>query len=256
MAYPAWDSGTSYAVGSIVSFNGLLYIATFYHDPANTDAPNVETGLHPSQPALFGLQRSWTIYSTLPTGYSASNFLPDVNILTKPIDPNDQYNFLGATVPGIYGNDQGIAQDYYPGTPNAPTSPCPVNKCILMVTTTNGPVYGNGFQEIKTIFNPVLGPGGYYIAGPTNDPDPDTLYVWWGIQATYGFRRSVTLYCDTFDDSPSPILLTQTFTPTDDNYNVGPATPIEWYAPGNESMTFTGYISFTLYSAYEIDGND
>ena len=256
MAYPAWDSGTSYPVNSIVSFNGLLYIATFYHDPANTDPPNVETGLHPSQPALFGLQRSWTLYSTLPTGYSASAFVPDVNILTKPIDPNDQYNYIGATVPGIYGNDQGVAQDYYTGTPNAPTSPCPANKCILMTASTNGSVYGNGFQEIRAIINPVLGPGGYYIDGPTNDPASDTLYVWWGIQAAYGFRRSVTLYCDTFDSSPSPILKTQTFTPTDNNYNVGAATPIEWYAPGNESMTFTGYISFTLYSAYEIDGND
>jgi hypothetical protein len=190
----------------------------------------------------------------LPTGYSASVFVPDVNILTKPIDPNDQYYSVGNIVPGIYGNDQGFSRDYYPGTPNAPTTPCPANKCILMVT--DGPVYGITFQELRTITNPVLGPGGYYIDGPTNYPATDTLYVWWGIQAAYGFRRNVTLYCDTFDSSSNPILQTQTFTPTDDNYNVAQATPIEWYAPGNQSVTFTGYIGLTLYPAYEIDGND
>jgi hypothetical protein len=255
MPYPVWDNSTSYPVNTIVSFNGLLYIATFYHNPASNSPPNVETGLHPSNPGLFGLQRSWTLYSTLPTGYSASDYVPDVNILTKPVDVNDQYNFLGATVPGIYGNDQGIAQDYYPGTPNATTTPCPANKCILMVT--NGLVYGNSFQEIRSIMNPVLGPSGYYIDGPTNYPAIDTLYVWWGIQAAYGFRRTVTLYCDTIDSSGNPLLQTKTFTPTDDNYNVGPSTPIGWYAPGNESTTFTSYSGvFTLHSAYEIDAND
>jgi len=255
MSYTVWNNVTSYPVNTIVSFNELLYIATFYHDPASTAAPNVETGLHPSNPGLFGLQRSWTLYSTLPTGYSASDFVPDVNILTKPVDVNDQYFFLGATVPGIYGNDQGIAQDYYQGTSNNPTTPCPANKCILMVT--NGLVYGNAFQEIRSIMNPVIGPGGYYIDGPTNYPAIDTLYVWWGIQAAYGFRRSVTLYCDTIDASGNPLLQTQTFTPTDDNYNVGPSTAIAWYAPGNQSTTFTSYSGvFTLYSAYEIDAND
>jgi len=257
MFYPAWDSGTSYAVGSIVSFNGLLYIATFYHDPASTAAPNVETGLHPSNPGLFGLQRSWTLYSTLPTGYLDSVFVPDRNILTKPVDFNDQYSIDGATVPGIYGNDQGVAQDYYIGTPNNPSSPCPANQCISMVATSNGLVYGNSFQEIRSIMNPVMGPSGYYIDGPTNYPAIDTLYVWWGIQAAYGFRRSVTLYCDTIDASGNPLLQTQTFTPTDDNYNVGPSTAIAWYAPGNQSTTFTSYSGvFTLYSAYEIDAND
>jgi hypothetical protein len=122
---------------------------------------------------------------------------------------------------------------------------------------TNGLVYGNSFQQIRSIQNPVIGPGGYYIDGPTNYPAIDTLYVWWGIQAAYGFRRTVTLYCDTIDSSGNPLLQTKTFTPTDDNYNVGPSTPIGWYAPGNESTTFTSYSGvFTLYSAYEIDAND
>ena len=255
MPYPVWNNVTSYPIGSIVSFNNLLYIATAYHNPASTTAPNVEMGTDPSFP-IFGSQRSWTLYSTLPTGYLDSVFVPDRNILTKPVDFNDQYSLDGADVPGIYGNQYGIAKDYYIGTPNNPTIPCPANQCISMVATSSGPIYSSGYQEIRTIINPVLGPGGYYIDGPSNYPSTDTLYVWWGIQAAHAFRRNVTLYCDTFDSTPSPILQTQTFTPTDDNYNVGAATAIGWYAPGNQSVTVTGYIGFTLYSAFEIAVND
>lgn len=250
MSYPQWDNATSYPVGSIVWFNNLLYQATQYHNPANFDPPNVEMGIDPFNP-IFLTQRGWTIYATLPTGYSPSQFVPDTNLLIKQQDINDRYVYFGQYAPGPYG--EGESSQRYAGSLNNPTTPCPADKCISMLSTSGpgGLTYGNTFNVTKTLVNPIKPPGyTYYIDGPLNPyPDPNTLYVWWEFTATYCFRRPVTLTCDC-----DGVIQNQTFTPTDDNYTTM-STPVEWYTPGNASATFN-FVSYFGDVTYEIASND
>jgi hypothetical protein len=258
MFYPQWNNTTSYPVGAVVVYNGLLYQATYYHNPSSTAAPNVEMGTDPSDPTFYGSQRAWTPYATLPAGGGPSPFVPTTNILTRQIDPSDDYNLGGEFAPGVYGNDQGYSRQEYAGSYNNPTTPCPANECILMIGSNASLIYGNSFQLIKELLNPYKPAGSsYYVSGPMNAPGTvNTLYVWWGIQAAYCFRRSVKLYCETEDASGNVSMVNSTFTPTDDNYNVGPSTPIQWFAPGNESVIFSSYNGFTLQNAFEIAPND
>jgi hypothetical protein len=259
MFYPTWDNATSYPVGSIVSFNGLLYEATFYHNPASTLEPNVEMGAHPTDP-IFLTQRSWIIYGALPAGYSPSPFVLAPHILIRQVDFNEHYDLSAQFAPGPYGDDQGISKQEYAGSINYPTTPCPAAKCVVSLSHLGGPIYGTNFQLVKTLYNPVLAPSGtYYIDGPSNpEGETNTLYVWWGIQSPNCFRRSVKLFADTgeVDGSGNPIIEEQTFTPTDNTYSVGPATPIEWFAPGNQSVTFSSLPGPALLNAFEIAGND
>jgi hypothetical protein len=248
MSYPQWDNATSYPVGSIVWFNNLLYQATGYHDTASTLAPNVEMGTDPFNP-IFLSQRSWTLYATLPTGYSPSQFAPDTNILIKQQDINDRYVFFGQYAPSPYGF--GESSQLYAGSSNNPTTPCPADKCISMLATGSGFTYANTFNITKQLVNPVKPPGyTYYISGPYNPyPDPNTLYVWWEFNATYCFRRPVVLTCEC-----DGVIQNQTFTPTDDNYTTM-ATPVEWYTPGNASATFS-FVSGFGDVTYDIAPND
>lgn len=248
MSYPQWDNATSYPVGSIVWFNNLLYQATGYHDPASTLAPNVEMGTDPFNP-IFLSQRSWTLYATLPTGYSPSQFIPTTSILIKQQDINDRYVFFGQYAPSPYG--YGESSQRYAGSSNNPTTPCPADKCISMLVTGSGLTYGDGFNVTKILVNPVKPPGyTYYISGPYNPyPDPNTLYVWWEFASTYCFRRPVVLTCEC-----DGVIQNQTFTPTDDNYTTM-ATPVEWYTPGNASATFS-FVSGFGDVTYDIAPND
>lgn len=263
MAYPAWDSGTSYAVGSIVSFNNLLYLATFYHNPANTDAPNVAVEPHPSNPALFGSQRSWTIYSTLPTGYTASPFYIYTRELIVPLEPNDRY-FRFNEVQGIYGNDQGKSLEELTGTATTVINPCPANKCVTTLNRGNGPIYGTDFYYSIQLFNPVLDPTGtYYIDGPDNVPGGNNLlYIWWRTSSPSVFRRPVTIHViEALDASGNPIVTTKTFTPTDNTYNTGlyGSTMRQWVAPGNQDVLLTsGEVGLPYFyePVYDVDGND
>lgn len=257
MAYPAWDDATSYPVGSIVTFNNLTYIATSYHNPASTEAPNVEMGTDPYNP-IFESQRAWTIYATLPPGYQPSQFGLSPHILIKKIDYQDDYVYFGQYAPGPYGNDQGYSTQHFAGSPNNPSTPCPAAKCLVSIYAASGHIYGTSFQLVKTLFNPVLAPSGtYYIDGPAKpDGETNTLYVWWGIQSPSCFRRSVKLFCITINDLYEPVMLEETFTPTDNDYNVGSSTPIEWFAPGNQSVTFTSTHGLDLQNAYEVAEND
>jgi hypothetical protein len=247
VSYPQWDSAVSYPVGSIVWFNNLLYQATQYHDPASSLAPNVEMGTDPFNP-IFLTQRSWTLYATLPTGYNPSQFVPDTNLLIKQQDINDRYVLFGQYAPGPYG--EGESSQRYAGSSNNPTTPCPADKCISMVAASGG-VYGNLFAVTKTLVNPVKPPGyTYYIDGPLNPyPDPNTLCVWWEFNATYCFRRPVVLTCDC-----DGVIQNQTFTPTDDNYTTM-STPVEWYTPGNASVTFS-FVGYFGDVTYDIAPND
>lgn len=258
MSYPQWDNSTSYPVGSIVWFNGLLYEATLYHNPASTLEPNVEMGAHPTQP-IFLTQRSWTIYGVLPTGYSQSPFVLAPRILIRQVDPQDHYVLNAQFAPGPYGDDQGISKQEYAGSPNNPTTPCPAAKCVATLEHLAGSIYGTQFGLIKTLYNPVLAPSGtYYIDGPDKPVgESNTLYVWWSVSSPSVFRRSVKLYCATVDDYYDPVMLEETFVPTDNDYNVGMATPIEWFAPGNQSVSFSSnHPILDLQNAFEIEGND
>ena len=250
MAYPAWDNATSYPIGSIVTYNNLTYIATGYHDPANFDPPNVEMGTDPFNP-IFLTQRGWTLYATLPTGYNPSQFVPDTNLLIKQQDINDRYVYLGQYAPGPYG--EGESYQRYAGSLNNPTTPCPADKCISTIVTSGpgGFAYANTFNITKQLVNPIKPPGyTYYIDGPLNPyPDPNTLYVWWEFNATYCFRRPVTLTCDC-----DGVIQNQTFTPTDNNYTTM-STPVQWYTPGNASATFS-FVSYFGDITYEIASND
>jgi hypothetical protein len=260
MAYPAWDSGTSYAVGSIVSFNNLLYLATFYHNPANTDAPNVAVEPHPSNPALFGSQRSWTIYSTLPTGYSESPFFLSFRALTSPVEEDDRY-FRSNVVPAIYY--EGTSQEELAGTALVVNNPCPASQCVVALYRGNGFIYGaEGFYAYE-LTNPILAPSGtYYISGPgaTGPGEINTLHVWYRTSSPSMFRRNVTLYAKTGEDgSGDPIITSNTFTPTDNTYRNADGQLIYWYAPGNEDTTFTAvwpYSPELVLNAYNIAPND
>jgi hypothetical protein len=259
MFYPAWDNATSYPVNSIVSFNGLLYIATFYHDPASTVAPNVETGLHPVYPALFGLQRSWTLYSTLPTGYTASPFSLSYRVLISPVEENDRY-FRFNEVPGIY--NEGISREELTGTFTNVNSPCPLDKCVVSIDHVSGPIYGTSFSYAYTLFNPVLAPSGtYYQNGPDNAPGgTNTLYIWWRTSSPSVFQRSVTIYAETgIDPSGNPVITQTTFVPSDNTYNNGAGAMLFWYAPGNQDAIFTsGEIGMPVFieAAYDVAPND
>lgn len=267
MFYPTWDNATSYPVGSIVSFNGLLYLATLYHNPASTTEPNVEMGTNPSAPVFFGSQRSWTIYGALPPGYSPSPFILTTAILTRKLDPNDDYDFGGQFAPGIYGDDQGISKQEYAGSVNNPTTPCPASKCDVNLNDIRGSIYGSNAQYIYELFNPVLSStGDYYINGPLNpDGETNTLYVWWATQSPSRFRRSITINAQTGYDEFTfePINETETFVPDDNTYSVGGSYDMRrWIAPGNQSATFVSMampgVSFVpvLLNAYEIAPND
>ena len=262
MSYPTWDDATSYPINSIVWFNNLLYQATFYHDPANTDKPNVEMGLHPYDPAFYGSQRGWVIYGVLPPGYSPSPIVLSAFRLIKKIDPYDDYT-IGSVDTGPYG--EGISEQHFSGSINNPTIPCPANQCGPVLEHLSGSIYGASFGFMYELVNPVLAPSGdYYINGPLNEPgEPNTLYVWWSVRSPSLFRRSVKLFAELGTDEFGHLIIgEQTFTPTDDTYNVGASTPIQWYAPGNQSVTFTSIpapteeIAPILLSAYEIDGNN
>lgn len=248
MSYPTWSSAVSYSVGSIVWYNNLLYQATQYHDPASTLAPNIETGSDPLNP-IFLTQRSWTLYAILPTGYLASEFVPDSNLLIKQQDINDRYVYFGEYAPSPYGEGESLQR--YAGSPNNPTTPCPANQCISMVTTASGNTYANFFNVTKLLVNPIKPTGyTYYIDGPLNTyPTPNTLYVWWEFSATYCFRRDVVITCEC-----DGVVQNQTFTPTDDNYTTG-STPVEWYTPGNASVTFS-FVSSYGDVTYEVAPND
>lgn len=268
MAYPEWESGTSYPIGSIVAYNNLTYIATGYHDPANFDPPNVEMGTDPFNP-IFLTQRGWTIYATLPTGYSPSAYILSTAILTRKLDFNDDYVFGGQFAPGPYGDDQGISKQEYAGSVNNPTTPCPASKCDVNLNDIRGSLYGSNGQFLfdGELINPVLSPSGlYYIDGPLNpDGESNTLYVWWCNQSPSRFRRSIKIYAIIgYDDvTGDPIIDEKTIVPNDDNYNVGFSTGImNWRAPGNESAQFVSIpapgsqVVPELLGAFEIDGND
>lgn len=251
MVYAQWNDTTSYPVNTIVVYNGLLYQATAYHNTSSTDAPNVEMGTIPFD-TFFGSQRAWTLYAT-PNGYGTSQFVPGTSVLKNHQDPNDDYTLSGEFAPGIYGNDQGISNQYYAGSTNNPTTPCPANQCVLTINTQGpgGLAYNSTFGITKTLINPVK-PSGYtyYINGPLNTyPDPNTLHVWWEFTAPYCFRRPVIFSADV-----DGTINTRTLTPTDDNYT-NFTTPIEWYTPSNSSVTFN-FIFSIGYVTFDIDPND
>jgi hypothetical protein len=258
MFYPQWNNTTSYPVNSIVVYNGLLYQATYYHNPASTAEPNVEMGTDPYDPTFFGSQRAWTLYATLPAGGGPTPFVPTTNILVRQVDPNDQYSLMGQYAPGVYGNDQGYSTQEYAGSVNNPTIPCPADKCVVAVSSNASGIYGNAFQLVKELVNPYKPAGSsYYISGGLNPPGTlNTLYVWWGIQAAFCFRRSVKLYCETTDALGNTSIVDNTFVPSDNEYNVGLSTPIQWFEPGNQSVTFTSYSGFSLQNAFDIAPND
>lgn len=247
MAYPEWESGISYPVGSIVTYNDLTYEATQYHDPANFDPPNVEMGTDPVNP-IFETQRGWTIYAATALPY----YFAKNNVLIKHQDNNDDYVYFGQYAPGPYINDAQSIQ-YFAGSPNNPTTPCPADKCITMV---EGPAYQDGFAIVRELINPIK-PAGYtyYISGPSNYPSPDTLYVWWGAASTYCFRRQVTLTCAVSDLDGNITIENKSFTPSDDNYNLVYSTGIEWCTPGNVSTTFS-FVGYHGFVSYDIEGND
>jgi hypothetical protein len=214
-------------------------------------------GAHPTEP-IFLTQRSWTIYGVLPTGYSPSPFVLGPAILIRQVDPNEHYVLNAQFAPGPYGDDQGISKQEYAGSINYPTTPCPAAKCVASLSRLAGAIYGTSFQLVKTLYNPVLAPSGtYYIDGPDNpEGETNSLYVWWATQSPSCFRRSVKLFCGTFDEFYDPLMLEETFTPTDNTYSVGAATPIEWFAPGNQSVIFSSTRPMSLENAFDIAGND
>jgi len=242
MAYPEWESGTSYPVGSIVSYNNLEYIATQYHDPANFDPPNVEMGTDPYNP-IFLTQRGWTIHATLPAGYSPTPYALGTNLLIRQVDVNDWYDGYNAQYAPSPYNDATSLQ-VYAGSLNNPTIPCPANQCILMVT--NGVYTNSPGQFTRILLNPVKPPGyTYYINGPMKpDGETNVLHHWWQFPSTYMFCRSVTFQCEE-DGVP----VSKTINPTDDNYT-NMTTPLEWYTPSNSDFT----LNF-LYSGGDIGNN-
>jgi hypothetical protein len=269
MSYPAWNSATSYPLGSIVTFNGQVYKATYFHDPANNDPPNVEFGPGPYPVPAYGSLRGWIIWAELPAGYTESMFTPIFFLLSIPYDPADRYAF-SATEPNPYGGGAlygGRCEHAYTGTTNNPSTPCPVGKCGVQLSTLSS-LYGDGFY-FEYLVNPVLytNPAtgqtsyinGTFIPGTSNQ-----LHGWVWFRATYCFRRTFTVECEV-----DGVMESRTATPTDYNYlqdpygvpHLQPPSPpgvwdTPYFAPGTQSVQFTVINSYNNPIITEVENND
>lgn len=272
MSYPAWDSATSYAQGSIVTYNGQTYQATNFHDPGNNDPPNVEfgPGPYPTPNPVYGSLRAWTIWAELPTGYYQSAYSPVFFVLSRPFDPLDNYSGIAAEA-NPYGGDvlyYGQCVDHATGSINNPTIPCPAEKCGIQLSTGGGGVYGPMGENLYALTDPILYtfPSGQtvYIDGPGTPGVPRDLYIWLTFQGTYLFRRTFTIECEL-----DGVVQSATVTPTDYNYVEGP--PFEpflqppsppgvydapYYSPGYEVVQFPYTLTYGQFKITAIEDND
>lgn len=249
MSYPTWNNATTYLVDSIVYFEGILYQATLYHNPSNTEPPNVE--MREVDP-LFGPQRGWTIYcGPQPSGSFGGRQQATMTATKQPYDPDDDWTLAMVSnnkyQPSPYG--VGFSNTIYQGTNNNPTTPCPKGDC--QVYFDNGAVYDGSVNhyEFTILVNPVLVtmPDGrtFYTNGP--EAETNTSFVFFFHDAGWAYKR--TFEC-TYKRGGDPVTQeSQTFVGEEKFYirppfilQVQPFPPFTgwdapYFAPGNEAFT-------------------